>query len=93
MKIVKLNQRYVLGRYGFTHALRFPKETDQSDAIRRYLYKNVGDPWSRWGGRWNVTADWGYHRSPRRDRRTYWIGVKGEALLTAAVLAAETNNV
>ncbi len=88
MRIVKLNQRYVLGQHGFTHALRFPRRNPKADSIRSYLSEHAGDPWSRYIGRFNDPANWGYHKSPKRSRPTYWIGVKDEALLTAAILSA-----
>lgn len=95
MKIVKLNQRHTLGQYGFTHALRFPYENNEATAVRRVLtrmHSNV-QPWNQWWGWKNPTAPWGYYSQSRRDRPAYWIGVKNEADLTAALLMAEMNNV
>ena len=95
MKIVKLNQRYVLGQYGFTHALRFNCQCRESDAIKRSLnvmHNNV-QPWNKWWKWQNQDAPWGYYDQGRRDRPAYWIGVKHEADLTAAILIAEVNDV
>jgi hypothetical protein len=91
MKVIKLNRRYVLAQYGFTHALRFNKEGRESDAIKRALsdmYSGIS-PWNIWWQSLHQEAPWGYYKQPRRDRPTYWIGVKNEADLTAAILKAQ----
>ena len=95
MKIVKLTRRYTLGQYGFTHAIRFPRENKDSDAIKKALYKlHAGsDPWNQWWKLNNQTAPWGYYKQSRRDRPTYWIGVKNEADLTAAILMVQMTDV
>lgn len=94
MKIVKLNQRYVLGRYGFTHALRFDQENKESSAIKNALnqmHNNV-QPWNKWWKWQNHNAPWGYYDQSRLDRPVYWIGVKNPADLTAAILMVQMTN-
>jgi len=94
VKIVKLTRRYVLAQYGFTHALRFNQEGRESDAIKKALtqmYSGVS-PWNIWWKWANQAAPWGYYKQPRRDRPTYWIGVKNEADLTAAILKVQMSN-
>lgn len=95
MKIVKLTQRHTMGQYGFTHALRFPRENKDSDAIKRALHQMHGNvqPWNKWWGWQNPQSPWGYYSQSRRDRPAYWIGVKNEADLTVAILVAEINDV
>lgn len=92
MQVVKLNRRYILGRAGFTHALRFPSDNAQASRIRKIMYDMHGNGWNRF---WRTTEGlaWGYYRSPERTRRTYWIGVKNEADLTAALLMAQISDV
>ncbi len=91
MKVIKLTQRYVLGKYKFTHAVRFDRECKESDAIRRALQQIHSNayPWNIWWKYSNESAPWGYYKQPRKDRPTYWIGVKNEADLTAAILMAQ----
>lgn len=91
MRVVKLNRRYTLGKVGFTHALRFSSDNAQASRIRKIMYDMHGDGWNRWYRQGDFA--WGIYRSPERSRRTYWIGVKNEADLTAAILMAELNNV
>jgi len=91
MRVVKLNRRYALGKVGFTHALRFPRDNAQAAQIRKIMYDMHGDGWNRWYN--SKERAWGYYRSPERSRPTYWIGVKNEADLTAAILMTEIDNV
>lgn len=88
MKILKLNRRYVLGKAGFEYAIRFPNDNAQASAIRKVLHEMYGNGWNRY---WRKESDlaWGYYRSWKRSDRTYWIGVRNEADLTAAILMAQ----
>ena len=89
MKVIKLDGRHVLGRYGFTHAFRFDRENKQSDAVKKALYQIHGEdvsPWNIWWHYNNQSAPWGYYRAPRKINQPYWIGVKKESAITAVLL-------
>ncbi len=93
MKIVKLTQRHTMGQYGFTHAFRFARENKDSDAVKQVLgqmYPDV-EPWNIWW-RYNKSSPWGYYSQHRRDRPAFWIGVKNQADLTAAILMLDLNS-
>ena len=91
MKVVKLHSRYVLAQHGFTHAIRFRRQCLESDAIKKVLWKlhPKSDPWNRWCKWKNPTAPWGYYQDHTRKSAPYWIGVKNESDLTAAILMAK----
>lgn len=89
MKVIKLDSRHVLGRYGFTHAFRFDRENKQSDAVKQVLYQIHGQdaqPWNRYWHYNNQTAPWGYYRAPKKPSQPYWIGVKNPADVSAVML-------
>jgi hypothetical protein len=89
MRVVKLNNRYVLGRYGFTHAFRFDRENKQSDAVKKVLYQIHGKdthPWNIWWHWNNQDAPWGYYKAPKKVGQPYWIGVRHEADISAIML-------
>ena len=90
MKIIKLPYRYVLAQHGFTHALRFDHENKQSAAIKKALYQihHGKNPWNihwKWS---NPQAPWGYYQERNRRLAPYWIGVRDQRDLTAAILKA-----
>jgi hypothetical protein len=93
MKIIKLDRRYVLGKEGFVHALRFRRRDEKSAAIANALESMHGTGWL-WYRPWNDESNyaWGSYRDPRRDRPTYYIGVKNESDLVAAILMAKINH-
>lgn len=89
MRVVKLDNRYVLGRYGFTHAFRFNTQNKQSDAVKQVLYQLHGKdthPWNQWWDYNNQSAPWGYYKTPQKSNAPYWIGVKTEADVSAIML-------
>ena len=94
MKIVKLGSRYILAQHGFTYAIRFEHQCRESDAIRRALYQmHDKEPWNKWWKWKNLTAPWGWYQDSSRRSSPYWIGVKNESDLTAAILMAKVDNV
>lgn len=87
MKTVKLTQRYVLGREGFTIGLKFNSESQQYYNVRRKAEELYGRPWHRI---WNYAPDheWGYHRSKTKFGGTKpYIGFKNEAQLSMLLLS------
>ena len=88
MKVIKLHNKHVLGRFGFTHAFRFDCENKQSNDVKKALYQLHQDkqPWNRYWHYNNQTAPWGYYKSPKKTKTPYWIGVKNEADITAVLL-------
>lgn len=82
MKLVKLNNRHKLYRYGYTHALRFNgygAESKRIFAIESYLqsaYPGIG--------LWHASLEhprtaWAIHWPPKANGvRPYWIGFKKE---------------
>jgi hypothetical protein len=87
MKVVKLNRRHAMGKLGFCHALRFGRKDLKAESITAALERMYGPPWNPWL-RPNAEMIWGTYRTVRHDRNYYWIGVKNEADLTAALLMA-----
>jgi hypothetical protein len=87
MKIIKLDQRYVLGKEGFVHALQFKRRNDKSTAIVSALERMHGPGWL-WYRSWDEESGfaWGSYRDPRRSRTTFYVAVKNEADLVAAIL-------
>ena len=89
MKIIKLDQRYVLGKEGFVHALQFKRRNDKSASIVSALERMYGPGWLWYRFRdqdQDSNFIWGSYRNPRRDRTTFYVGVKNEADLVAAIL-------
>lgn len=84
MQIIKLNQRYVLGKAGFTHAVHY-RRRHRNMSVERALTKMYGEGWSRW----RPTPDlaWGYYISPKSGE--YFVGVQNLADLTAALLMVD----
>lgn len=95
MRVVKLGSRYILAQHGFTHGLRFEHRCQESDAIKKALWKlhPNSEPWNRWAKWKNKTAPWGYYQDPARRSTPYWIGVRNESDLTAAILMAKVDDV
>ena len=91
MKVIKLDQRYVLGREGFRHALRFRYRNEKSLAIVKALERMHGPGWL-WFSHWDEGSEfaWGSYRDPRRGRPTFYVGVKNEADLLVAILTHDT---
>ena len=90
MKVIKLDQRYALGKEGFRHALRFKYRNEKSSAIVSALERMHGPGWL-WYRSWDEGSGfaWGSYRDPRRGRPTFYVGVKNEADLLAAILMAD----
>lgn len=96
MEIVKLNNRYLLGREGYTHALRFTIHTDpyykKKTKVIRLLEQLYGNGTYLFGTRFyrGDTSTWAtytYHRSAGGTQ--YYVGVKDESMLTAVLLMVE----
>lgn len=93
MKIVKLDRRHKLYHRGFTHAFRGSYGADDSlrkvcDYFTRVYGNNRLDKSGVWyagfgTSRMKVQTNWGgsYKTNP------YWVAVRSEADITAAVLA------
>ena len=88
MKIVKLNRRYILGDAGFNYALRFDDQTAEYIQIKRILQDMYGEGWSFWFQHRRGTP-WGWWHDYKRRGGPYWVGVRNEADLTAAILMVE----
>lgn len=96
MEIVKLNKRYILGREGYTHALRFTIHTDpyykKKTKVIRLLEQLYGHGTYIFGSKMyqDEYASWAtytYHRSAGGAQ--YYVGVKEESMLTAVLLMVE----
>ena len=96
MKAVKLTQRYVLGREGFTIGLKFNSENQQYYDVRRKAEQMYGRPWNRIF-LYNCTPDpeWGYYRSKSKwGGIKPYVGFKTEAQLSMLLLSIkDTKNV
>jgi hypothetical protein len=88
MKIIKLNQRFVLGREGFTHGLEFAsRESVLLSQVERKLQEMLGWGWGRYSWQHSSCHKWGSYRN-HKNFRTY-VGVRDEAILTALMLSIE----
>lgn len=81
MRIVKLDRRHKLHWWGYTHAVRFPRKNADATNVVNALSRFYGDN----------SNSWSHYRSDRRDRPSFWIGVKDEKMLTLALLAKDQN--
>ena len=82
MKIIELDQRYVLGKAGFTHAIYYRRRPNKFSTIERALTEMHGAGWHRWLPTPNLA--WGYYISPKSGE--FQIGVRNPADLTTALL-------
>lgn len=89
MKIVKLNNRYVLGKGGFTYALRFRYYYNKNVRnIEQKLHDIHGIGW--WSGsRWFNPSKFMWATHLNQKSREYYIGVRDEKDLTAIILLLE----
>ncbi len=88
MKIIKLNNRYKLGKEGFAYGLRFPSSYNKKAmAIERKLHEIYGSGWT--GSKWfnSRNSEWGYFLNAKS--REYYIGVREESMLTMILLGLE----
>jgi hypothetical protein len=95
MKLVKLNSKYKLHRFGYTHALRFDGrfiERPLIEKIEAYL-KSVYPGTGTWecSQKYPKTM-WAIHWPPLNCAtfsRPYWIGFKNEEDATMCILVAQ----
>ena len=88
MKIIKLNNRFALGREGFTYGLEFASgDTVKLSRVERKLREMLGNGWGRYSWQTSYHHNWGSWRN-HKNYRTY-IGVRDEAVLTALMLIME----
>lgn len=73
LTIVKLNRTHNLHYWGFTHAFRFTRSTDDYRKLRKYFVDNY------------KIGEYRFFQSDARSPR--WIGVKDEMMLTMAIIA------
>lgn len=82
MKVIKLDNRHRLFKQGFTHAFRCDGWGSKAQAIENTLSNKYGMSWSNekcWGTYWGKKSPTG--------NRIYWIGLRGEALVTQTLLS------
>lgn len=89
MKIVKLNRRFNLYRDGFTHALRWDQwEYNKIDPYEKAFAKLYG------GAKYNYReANWAAMFGGKRGTngfKPYFIYVRSEAMISAAMLGVST---
>lgn len=86
MKIIKLNNRYVLGRCGFIHALRFNHAYSTNvRTIEQKLHTMIGAGWS--GSRFDSPSKFMWATHLNQKSREYYIGVRDEKDLVAVLLS------
>ena len=74
MKVVKLNKTHNIFHWGYTHAIRFPRRTHQSNVLVAQLQEKFGKDDSRWCA----------YRA-RKDR-PMWIGFKDEKVISFVLM-------
>lgn len=101
MKIVKLNQRYRLGRAGFLHALVFTTHNDpylkKKTQVQRLLQEKYGDSVYFYGTDGKSYYDryekpmWATYTQTRHPSGvTHWyLGLREESMLTTILLMVE----
>lgn len=88
MRIVKLDRRHTLHWRGYTHALRFTGRNQDARNVMNALTRFYGsEPWMKGENE----HPWQSYRSERRDRPSFWVGVKDEKMLTLALMSKDNH--
>ncbi len=74
MKVVKLNRTHTIFRYGYTHAIRFPRRTVQCNQLIAKIQEQFGKDDNKWCA----------YRA-RKDR-PMWIGFKDEKVISFVLM-------